>query len=420
MRWAQARSSLRPRWPLVSCATRWRTLVTIRFASRTRCQWSTLIRAAGRAVSRADRNVAEGSIATTSIRSRQAGVRASSQPWMPVLLRPSTMPRTCPVSVLTNVLIHPQMPYPQGVDLGQLDHRGIDRVLHCPPRHPVAGRDFLHGAARVQHRIGQVFPQPGQAPRPGRELLGGLGERLPPASVLGAHHAGLPDHHLDHITAGRDATDPLLHPGMHPGRDHPAVRASLVPVDRLHHHTPATQRQVDRIDDVVSGQVEDNARSSTPRARRLVQGSSPSEVGCLTHPSARPRVALRYDTTTLNCEEPVILALRSAPGRSPSPSRPSVLKRCRRLQTVCGWRPSPSAILVVRNPCQLKEMIRALAIQSAGAWRLRARYRILCLSSGFRDARARTSFGTVSPSALGDSTTRLLIAPSRNGALEEV
>jgi hypothetical protein len=57
-----------------------RTLVTITFASRTRCQWSTLIRAAGRAVSRADRNVAEGSIATTSIRSRQAGVRASCGP----------------------------------------------------------------------------------------------------------------------------------------------------------------------------------------------------------------------------------------------------------------------------------------------------------------------------------------------------
>jgi hypothetical protein len=34
------------------------------------------------------------------------------------------------------VLIHPQMPYPQGVDLRQLDHRGIERVLHGPPRHP--------------------------------------------------------------------------------------------------------------------------------------------------------------------------------------------------------------------------------------------------------------------------------------------
>ncbi len=202
------------------------------------------------------------------------------------------------------VLIHPRMPYPQGVDLGQLDHRGIDRVLHGPPRHPVAGRDFVHGAARVQHRIGQVFPQPGQAPRPGRELLGGLGERLPPASVLGAHHAGLPDHHFDHITAGRDVTDPLLHPRHAPGSRSPRNPGIPVPLDHLHRHTPATQRQVDRIDDVVSGQVEDNARSITPRARRLVQGSCPSEVGCLTHPSAWPRAALRYDTTTLNCEEP--------------------------------------------------------------------------------------------------------------------
>jgi hypothetical protein len=79
------------------------------------------------------------------------------------------------------------------------------------------------------------------------------------------------------------------------------------------------------------------------------------------------------------------------------------LKRWRRLLTVCGWQPSSSAILAVRTPCQLKEMMRALAIQSPGAWRLRASLRILYSSSAFWGARARSSYGIVSllpPSAV--------------------
>ncbi len=37
-----------------------------------------------------------------------------------------------------------------------------------------------------------------------------------------------------------------------------------------------------------------------------------------------------------------------------------------RLLTVCGWQPRLSAILVARNPSQLGETMRALAIQSPG------------------------------------------------------
>ncbi len=51
----QAPSVARPRRPSHSRATRCRTLVTMRFASRTRCQWSTLIEAAGSALLIADR-----------------------------------------------------------------------------------------------------------------------------------------------------------------------------------------------------------------------------------------------------------------------------------------------------------------------------------------------------------------------------
>lgn len=51
-------------------------------------------------------NAADGSIATTAIRSRHAWLRAFSQPSTAALLRPSTTPSTCPEAVLTRVVIH--------------------------------------------------------------------------------------------------------------------------------------------------------------------------------------------------------------------------------------------------------------------------------------------------------------------------
>src|SRR5690625_7779588 len=46
------------------------------------------------------------SIATTLMPSRHDSERCSSQLWIPVLPRPSTTPRTCPVRASTNVDIH--------------------------------------------------------------------------------------------------------------------------------------------------------------------------------------------------------------------------------------------------------------------------------------------------------------------------
>jgi len=79
--------------------------VIIRLASWTRWKASTLTFAFGRAVVMALRNAADGSIATTCTRSRHVWERASSQDCTLALSRPSMIPRTCPLSALTNVLI---------------------------------------------------------------------------------------------------------------------------------------------------------------------------------------------------------------------------------------------------------------------------------------------------------------------------
>ncbi len=62
--------------------------------------------ACGRAVVIVFRNAADGSIATTWMRSRQAWLRAPSHPVTAALPRPSTIPRTCPEAALTKAVIH--------------------------------------------------------------------------------------------------------------------------------------------------------------------------------------------------------------------------------------------------------------------------------------------------------------------------
>ena len=71
-----------------------RTLVTIRFASCTKWNGSTLTLAFGSCSVMAFLNTTDGSIATTSIRFRQAGLRSLSQPRTAAESRPSTIPRT--------------------------------------------------------------------------------------------------------------------------------------------------------------------------------------------------------------------------------------------------------------------------------------------------------------------------------------
>ena len=107
--------------------------------------------------------------------------------------------------------------------------------------------------------------------------LGRRGERPPRTRRLGAHQPGLADHHLD--PAGvRDVPDPLHDPGVHPRRHHPTRRAAVRQINRLHLDPATAQRQIDRVDHPVAGQVEDHARSVTPRARRLEQARGPSSM----------------------------------------------------------------------------------------------------------------------------------------------
>ena len=67
---------------------------------------------------------------------------------------------------------------------------------------------------------------------------------------------------------------------------------------------------------------------------------------------------------------------------------------------------------------ELRAIIRARIIQSAGAWRLRASLRTFRSSTASSGARARRSFGTYSsPSLINGPATRLHILPLRNVAL---
>src|SRR5512132_3527052 len=94
LRFAQAGSTLRPRRCSRSRTSRCRTRVTIRFPSCTRWKASTLILALGSCSVIAFLNAAEGSMATISIRFRQAWLREASQPPTAAESRPSTMPST--------------------------------------------------------------------------------------------------------------------------------------------------------------------------------------------------------------------------------------------------------------------------------------------------------------------------------------
>jgi len=97
------------------------------------------------------------------------------------------------------------------------------------------------------------------------------------------------------ITSSRPACGTSLTPCRHhawtPLRDHSALRTVVGDDISPHDHPSTTQGEVDRIDHVIVGQVEDHARSVTLQARTLGH-SSWSLSGWMsrnTHPSARPR-----------------------------------------------------------------------------------------------------------------------------------
>src|SRR5690606_13977177 len=80
--------------------------------------------------------------------------------------------------------------------------------------------------------------------------------------------APLGPHHL-HRPGNGDVTHTLQPAGVDPLGHHSAVRAARR-VGRLDHYPAPALGPVAGLDDAVGGQVEDRARSSTLRARRLV------------------------------------------------------------------------------------------------------------------------------------------------------
>src|SRR5438034_6519976 len=102
----------------------------------------------------------------------------------------------------------------------------------------------------------------------------------------------------------------------------------------------------------------------------------------------------------------VIRRLRPAPGRSPSPSMPAALTRCRQRRTLSPWQPILAAIAATPSPSQLSATIRARSLQSAGACRAPASRRIFLSSPSSCGGRARKNFGT------GLASTDLADAPA--------
>jgi hypothetical protein len=78
-------------------------------------------------------------------------------------------------------------------------------------------------------------------------------------------------------------------------------------INRLDLDPPPAQRQIDGLDNPIAGQIEDHARSITPRARRLEHSSWPFLDGCMNTPiSAQGHEPLHQRLTTLNCEVPLL------------------------------------------------------------------------------------------------------------------
>jgi hypothetical protein len=185
------------------------------------------------------------------------------------------------------------------------NRRAVQGGLHRPPRHPIVGGDLGDGATGVDHRIQQRRSQPGGAASPQRQLVGGRDEGPSSTGRLGTHQPRLAHHHL-HPAGVRDIAHPLPHPGVHPRRHHPTLRTARVKINRLYLDSAAAQWQIDRLDHPISGQVEDHARSVTPRARRLEHSSWSFLDGCVNTPiSAQGHEPLHQQLTTPNCEVPL-------------------------------------------------------------------------------------------------------------------
>ena len=115
-------------------------------------------------------------------------------------------------------------------------------------------------------------PQPAGTAGPQRQLGSGLSERPTWARPLAEHQPRLHQDQLNTVGV-RDVLEPLPAPRVHPLRHHPTVRTAIRDAVGLCDHTTTPRWQIDRIDHVMVRQVEDHARSITPRTRRLDHSS---------------------------------------------------------------------------------------------------------------------------------------------------
>ena len=104
-----------------------------------------------------------------------------------------------------------------------------------PDRHPL-----------IQHRLDSGGLQPGGAPGTEGQLAGDLSEGPPSTGNLGAQEPRLDDYQLDVLAADPEVLDPLTGALMHPGRDHPTVRAGRLTAVGRGDDPAATHRQITR------------------------------------------------------------------------------------------------------------------------------------------------------------------------------
>ena len=192
------------------------------------------------------------SMATTSIRSRQAGAACASQYAASSAVRPCTCPsRPCfpswskkqvchlsasstysPVCSFTanraraaTVLVDPQVRYRRRVLVQHPARGGGERLVHRRPGDPGVPGRLRRGDPPPGDLMSGLLPQPGRDPAPRRDLRQRLGERLAPAAAVFAHPTTLDQAEL-HITGTvPDITRPGQHPLVHVLRDRPAAQA---------------------------------------------------------------------------------------------------------------------------------------------------------------------------------------------------
>jgi hypothetical protein len=112
------------------------------------------------------------------------------------------------------------------------------------PRHPVDGGVLGHRAGRIPDRRADLGAQPPGSPRPGRDLLDGLGEGTAFPVVFPARPAGLVPPHYDSILTVGNVVRRGAHLTLHRRGEHSARRAPRRRLTRGHRTTqvPSAQR----------------------------------------------------------------------------------------------------------------------------------------------------------------------------------